>query len=565
MSRPDDNSVRGPGVPRWMSRVLTALLAVVLTACSPPEVPQMPPVDPVPVPPAATGEATVRGCAAEQPLLPAATLDACGLQVTEAINARLVRPDPVSGQPVPDLATAIETNDSQNFTVRLARNRQFHNGTEVKARNFVAAWNWAAYGPNDMPAQTWFALIEGGAAMNCPVTGDCSRDNRPTELTGLRVVDDYTFTIRTIRPIVDFQTRLGHPVFSPLPDEFFAVGSDKSSFAGQPIGSGPFRLASRTDAETVLEAWPAYEGGARASLAKVTLKRYDAPQRGADAIRAYRDVVGNTLDVTSVIPTDQLTDDVWRSDLPGRAEVGKPRSVQQLVFVGSDSRLVDVRLRRAISKALDREALSRQVFVGTRSPATSWVAPAVPGYQTGACGDLCTYDLAESRRLFAAAGGYQGVFHLTVNGDDANKEWADAVCGQLKNALELDCQVTVLDNRAAVIKALDAGELTGVVQQVTRLDYLSPEPFLSAYASTSRQNRTGYRNARYDAQLAAALEATTQAGANEAYREAELVLAEDPPSVPLWVTSTPYAWSNRVTDVRLTTTGSVDLSALRRN
>lgn len=434
----------------------------------------------------------------------------------------------------------------------------------MKARNFVAAWNYAAYGPNGMLAQDWFALIEGGAAMNCPVTGDCSRDDRPTELTGLRVVDDHTFTIRTVRPIVDFQTRLSHPVFSPLPDEFFAIGSDKTSFAGQPIGSGPFRFAGRTDTEMVLEAWSAYEGEARPAIAKVTLKRYDAPQRDADAIKAYRDVVGNTLDVTSVIPTDQLADDVWRSDLPERTGVGEPRAVQQLVFVGSDARLSDVRLRRAISQAIDREALSRQVFAGTRSPATSWVAPAVPGYRADACGDLCTYDLAESRRLFAAAGGYQGVFHLTVNGDDGNKEWADAVCGQLKNALELDCQVTVLDNRAAVIRALEAGELSGVVQEVTRLDYLSPEPYLSAYASTSRQNRTGYRNARYDAQLAAALEATTQAGANQAYREAELVLTEDPPSVPLWVTSTPYAWSNRVTDVRLTTTGSVDLSALRR-
>lgn len=563
MSRPDEDIVGGPGRPRW-SRVLPVLLALVVTACSGPEVPQMPPVDPVPVPAPATGEATVRGCAPEQPLLPAATLDACGLQITESINARLMRPDPVSGQPMPDLATAIETNDSQNFTVRLARGRQFHNGTEVKARNFVAAWNYAAYGPNGMLAQDWFALIEGGAAMNCPVTGDCSRDDRPTELTGLRVVDDHTFTIRTVRPIVDFQTRLSHPVFSPLPDEFFAIGSDKTSFAGQPIGSGPFRFASRTDNETVLEAWSAYEGEARPAIAKVTLKRYDAPQRDADAIKAYRDVVGNTLDVTSVIPTDQLADDVWRSDLPERTGVGEPRAVQQLVFVGSDARLSDVRLRRAISQAIDREALSRQVFAGTRSPATSWVAPAVPGYRADACGDLCTYDLAESRRLFAAAGGYQGVFHLTVNGDDGNKEWADAVCGQLKNALELDCQVTVLDNRAAVIRALEAGELSGVVQQVTRLHYLSPEPYLSAYASTSRQNRTGYRNARYDAQLAAALEATTQAGANQAYREAELVLTEDPPSVPLWVTSTPYAWSNRVTDVRLTTTGSVDLSALRR-
>ena len=64
-------------------------------------------------------------------------------------------------------------------------------------------------------------------------------------------------------------------------------------------------------------------------------------------------------------------------------------------------------------------------------------------------------------------------------------------------------------------------------------------------------------------QLLRAAGATSQAAANEAYRRAEQLLAQDPPSVPLWYASTPVGWSNRVTDVKVTLFGTLDLSSIR--
>ena len=40
-----------------------------------------------------------------------------------------------------DLAESIETEDNQNFTVKLKPGQKFHDGTDVKAKNFVDAWN----------------------------------------------------------------------------------------------------------------------------------------------------------------------------------------------------------------------------------------------------------------------------------------------------------------------------------------------------------------------------------------------------------------------------------------
>lgn len=541
-------------------RIGAVLAAVVLaaTACTPSS-----PGQNQAGPEAPKGAITVRSCTGAEPLIPASAVDPCGLRITEALNSGLTRANPTNGQPELELAEAIENTEAGLFTVRLAKGRKFHDGTEIKARNFVAAWNWAAYGPHDQPSQNWFVGIEGAADMICAPNRPCSRDDRPTDMTGLQIIDDYTFTIRTAVPIVDLRTRLTHPAFSPLPDVFFVESGNKANFGRLPIGSGPFRIATHTETEISLEAAPEYTGPRRPKIAKVTFRDYDNPAKEWTYAKAYNDLVANNLDFSDVIPTDQLVDDVWKSDLKDRQGSADTKTVQSLNFVMTDSQLTDPQVRQAISMAIDREALSRQVFAGTRVPATSWVSPAIPGYEADACGELCTYDLARARQLFAAAGGYNGPFTITVNGDGGHKQWADSVCNQLKNTLELDCRVTVMENQAQVLFALATGRLTGLVRQGWTMDYLSPEAVLSTYGSGSHQNVAGYRNPAYDAKLTEAHRALTLAAANKAYHEAELELVENPPAIPLWFGETPYGWSNRLTDVHVTPFGSLDLTTVR--
>ena len=94
------------------------------------------------------GEISVQGCNPENPLIPSATSETCGGNVIDAIFSKLVHYDPNTAKPENDLAESIETTDNQNFTIKLKPGRKFHDGTEIKAKNFVDAWNYAAYGPN---------------------------------------------------------------------------------------------------------------------------------------------------------------------------------------------------------------------------------------------------------------------------------------------------------------------------------------------------------------------------------------------------------------------------------
>ena len=89
-------------------------------------------------------------------------------------TAKLVHYDTETAAPENDIAESIETNDNQNFTVKIKPGYKFADGTEVKAKNFVDAWNYAAYGANGQ-APYFFGPIEGYAD-----------DAAPTRLQGCR-------------------------------------------------------------------------------------------------------------------------------------------------------------------------------------------------------------------------------------------------------------------------------------------------------------------------------------------------------------------------------------------
>ena len=91
--------------------------------------------------------------------------------------------------------------------------------------------------------------------------------------------------------------------------------------------------------------------------------------------------------------------------------------------------------------AIDRETIIKQIFNGTRVPATGWVSPVVDGYKAEQCGEVCKYDPAKAKALLEEAGGFQGdKITLSYNADAAHKDWTEAVCNSIKQSLGVECQ-----------------------------------------------------------------------------------------------------------------------------
>jgi len=505
----------------------------------------------------AGGEITVAGCTPENPLIPGATSEVCGGDIIEAMTAKLVRYNTENAAPENDVAESIETEDNQLFTVKLKPGYKFHDGTDVKAKNFVDAWNYTAYGPNGQAGSYFYSPIAGYKDTKCP-DEECKQKPKAETLSGLKVVDDTTFTIQTAEPVSNLPVRLGYSAFAPLPDSFFA---DPKAFEKKPIGAGPFKMDSISNTEFVLSKFADYSGTDTANVDKMTVRIYQDPQA------AYADAVAGSLDYIddSNIPPDQFVGDAYKSDFPDRTSQRESLVMGWITFSPNDPQLKDnPDLRKAISRAIDRDLIVKQIFSGTRTPATGWVSPGVDGYKPNQCGEPCTFDPAAAKQAFDAAGGYKGTLTMTYNADAPNKAWSEAVCNSIKNALGIECVAVPTVDFATFNEKIDADELKGIFRSGWQADYPSIENYLTPlYAKGADSNWSEYDNPEFEQLLTQAAAAQSLDEANSLYQQAEALLARDFPTAPLWYNKTTGAWSDRVTDVQINAFGVLDFSAIK--
>ncbi len=504
------------------------------------------------------GSIKVRGCTPQNPLVPADTNEVCGGNVLTATTSELIHYNTDTAAPELDIAKSIDTTDNQHFTVKINPGYKFSDGTEIKAKNFVDAWNWDAYGPNAQLNAYFFEPIAGYDDVQCAANDpSCKTKPKATTMSGLKVVDDHTFTITTSEKVSNLKVRLGYTAFAPLPDSFLKdpAAAIKSK---TPVSSGPFVVTGNTATDITLTKNKSYSGKWKANVDTVDYNVYN------DAAPAYNDTVANNLDITDLIPTDQLTNGQWKQDLSGRWGLRQSGVTQNIEpAVPKDKQLTNTDLVHALSMDIDRAAITQQIFAGTRAPSDGWVSPVVDGYVKGQCGQWCTYDKAKAKALYQKAGGYKGVLTIAVNGDGDHKAWSQAVCNGWKNDLGVNCQLKVTPDFKTLRDQIQHHELTGFFRDGWQMDYPSIEDFLTPlYATGASSNDNQYSNPAFDAKLKEAAAATDEAQANKLYQEAERMLADKMPAIPLWTVSTPYGWSTKVTNVKMTPFGTIDLTSV---
>ena len=200
------------------------------------------------------------------------------------------------------VAESITSEDDTTWTITLKPDWTFHDGTAVDAASFLRAWNWAALAPNGAANNFFFSSIDGYEAMNPPdANEDGTPDSEPTatELTGLTLVDDLTFTVTLSTAFPLFPLQLLYNAFNPLPAAF----ADPATFGDAPIGNGPFMFpeggAWEHNVQVALVRYDGY-GGTAPSAASITYKIYSADTTG------YNDVRSGALDIMDTVPIAEI-------------------------------------------------------------------------------------------------------------------------------------------------------------------------------------------------------------------------------------------------------------------
>src|ERR1700730_12720846 len=490
----------------------------------------------------------------ENPLIPGNTTEVGGISVVGALFRGLVEYEAKTAAPRDAVAESIQTSDSKVYTIKLRRGWTFHDGTPVTAKSFVDAWNYTAYSPNQMAGATYFSHVAGFSQVNNATPDGKQPASAPTAKTmsGLKVVDDHTFVVTLSAPFSEFATQLGYAAFFPMPASFFA---DRKAFERHPVGNGPFQFVSYTPGKNIMvKRYDGFGGAQKPHIGGIEVRFY----KNLDD--AYADVVANRLDYLSFTPWSSTVNDRYKTDLPATRRIRYTYlGYQAIAFPLFDKRYADARLRQAISMAVDRVDLIKQIFNGARTPADGLVAPNVQGHIDNQCGELCTYQPVKAKQLFDATG-FQGPIQLTSNVDSGNQQWMEVTCASIEKALGRQCEFLPAQTLGEFRKKLDEHTTNAIYRSAWVADYPSIENFLNPLFKTGGASNVGqYSNPTVDALLARADAAPSKQEGEKLYQEAERLVLRDMPTVPIWWQSATAAWSSRLHDVVPTQCRELDL------
>ncbi|MFF4524533.1 peptide ABC transporter substrate-binding protein [Streptomyces bluensis] len=482
------------------------------------------------------------------PLEPANTNEVQGGKVLSMIFRGLKQYDPKTGEARNMLAETIDTTDGKNYTITIKKGWTFSNGEKVTARSFVDAWNYGASLKNNQRNAYFFEYIDGYDKTHPADGGKQSADT----LSGLKVVGDRTFTVRLRQKFSSFPDTLGYNAYAPLPREFF---DDHAAWLKKPVGNGPYRVESYTrGSQLSLRRWDAYPGEDKARNGGVDLKVY------TDNNTAYTDLMAGNLDLVDDVPASQLRN--VRTDLGDRYINAPAGIIQTLAFPYYDkrwSRAGMEKVREGLSRAINRVQITRTIFRDTRTPAVDWTSPVLGkegGYRAGPCGTACVYDPAAAKRLIKEGGGLPGgQVRITYNADTgSHREWVDAVCNSINNALGDDkaCVGNPIGTFADYRNRITDRKMTGPFRAGWQMDYPLIQNFLQPLYYTGASSNDGkWSNPDFDRLVDKANAETDTARAVEKFRQAEEVLRTDMAAIPLWYQNGNAGYSQRLSNVAL--------------
>lgn len=432
---------------------------------------------------------------------PAVGLDEASQKMHQLLFRSLLKTDDQL-RVVPDLAVRFETSDSINYVAEIPPGVKFHDGREMTGEDV---------------AYTFRRFLDPAF-----VSG---RKGAYSALARVDVVDRYRVVFRLKAASASFPINL---IMGIVP-----VGTGAEA-ARKPIGSGPYRLSEFVpDDHVTLTPFPDAYGGAPANRGLLFKVVPDETMRGLELRNRSVDLVINDLS------PDVINDLSHMNALS--VETAPGTDYAYIGFNLQDPSLRDVRVRQAISHALDTDAIIRYLRRGFARPATGIVPSISWAYEA----DVRRYphDPAAARRLLDEAGypdpdgpGGQPRLRLTLKTSTDERYRLQAAVIQ-QNLAEVGI---ALEIRSYEFATLMADVVRGNVQLYTLqfVGVTDPDMLRRVFASTQTPpagfNRGHYANPTVDELIVSAGLALDEPTRRDLYRRVQQLVAEDVPYVSLW-------------------------------
>ena len=472
----------------------------------------------------------------QNPLIPGNTNETGGGKPIDLLFSRLISFD-AKGNASNEVAESIEANaDATQYTIKLKKGWKFTDGTPVTAESFTKAWSYTANAKNAQKCASFFSTIKGYDKLQ-----DADNLKGDEQLEGLTVVNDNEFTVDLNQSDSVFAIKVGYSGFAPLPESFY---KDPKAFGEKPVGNGPYKFQSWDhDNEIVLVKNPDYKGNRTPKNDGVTFKVYTKDEA------AYADIQSGSLDVMESVPASATK--TFETDSTVQA-YNKAGSVIQQFTIPSGLKHFEAGTeegtlrRQAISMAINRNNICEKVLNGTGTPASDFTSPLTPGYSDSLKGsDNLKYNASKAKELWEKAPAISpwtsdDKLTCAYNADGGHETIYTAVVNSINNTLGSEVAATnpyptFNDYRTAVSDR----KVQGAFRSGWQPDYPSAENYLVQNFSSSAADGNGsndgdYKNSKFDDLCNQAAAAQTTDEANKLYQQAQEVLLNDLPAVPLY-------------------------------
>ncbi len=342
---------------------------------------------------------------------------------------------------------------------------------------------------------------------------------------GMRATDDHTLSVRLEGVAPYFLQQTSHTTLRAVPKEAVMAHGARWTRPENIVSNGPFTLQEHVVRDKwVLDKNEEWWNADDVRIDHVIAYSIDNQTTSVNLYRAgYTDFV--------------VANDVPAVFIPMLSEKEDFHSTPKLstYFYRLNTTvppLDDARVRRALSMAINRDDV---VLVNRKGdlPASHIVPPGLPGY-TGAPGP--TFDPEEAQRLLAEAGfpGGEGFPSVSIlyNTLESHKLVAAVIQEQWRQHLGIEIE---LENREwkTYLKTVHAMEYD-IARAGWIGDYLDPNTFLDLWVTNGGNNETGWSNTEYDALIDAAGREPNPEARLELLRQAELILADEMPFLPIY-------------------------------
>lgn len=427
------------------------------------------------------------------------------------------------GEVVPGVAESWETSDNKTFTFKLRADAKWSNGDPVTAQDFVYSWQ-RAVDPATASPYSWYLEMTTMKNAGKIIKGEVDKST-----LGVTAIDEHTLKVELETPVPYFVAMTAHTTLMPVNPKTIEAHGDDWTKAENFVGNGAFKLNKWVLNERMeMVRSETYWDNKDTVLDEVVYLPIE------DQVADMNRFLSGEIDMTYEVPNEHFK----------RLKEEHPETIKNpgylcTYYYGFNTRkapLDDVRVRQALSYAIDRDVVTNILLGQGQKPAYALTPDVTAGFtaETPDYGKLTQKERLEKAKALLEEANFDASkpLNLLYNTSENHKKLAVAISSMWKKNLGITAK---LENQEwkTFLQTRREGNF-----DITRAgwcgDYNEASTFLSLLRSNNSSNDMGYANPEYDSIMDKALAATDTKTRNENYQKAEAILAKDMPFAPIY-------------------------------